>query len=372
MARLPPDPPWSWITHESGRISTSPLESVFPPRQQLVREPTSPVSKKQKLDITIGGPSLSKHSSKGEKSLGSLRQNSRHATSPYSRNETFPKGSRHEIGTADNLCRKDNLFPVRPPSATIKDEQRCLSEKSMSPMVQGSFSGTIVPFPIPRYSKDSSPTAIGRGAPRDANEHTVSADSSFWAGDQPEDILTELATKNGFCDRSTPPTSDLNTARPTVWSCLKHRSGLQVLSSLFVSTLRQRQSNSTIPSTGTFKPPPRVTLTDTKREAWLRDLADPVVPLRRLSRTIPHGIRGKALLDHCLSKTVPPWRAVWLTKCVGANEVRASKRKGSSNAVTSSGETKWMEEWTQNVEQFLESLLVNGSDQSWRIEVVYA
>ena len=105
---------------------------------------------------------------------------------------------------------------------------------------------------------------------------------------------------------------------------------------------------------------------------WLRDLADPVIPLRRLSRTIPHGVRGKILLDQCLSKTVPPLRSVWLAKCVGTNEVRAFKRKSTSGAVAVGGGAKWIEEWTYSVEQFLERIVLDCSISSWGTDLSYA
>ena len=112
-------------------------------------------------------------------------------------------------------------------------------------------------------------------------------------------------------------------------------------------------------------------MTDAKRESWLRDLASPTIPLRRLSRTIPHGIRGKSLLEHCLSKSIPVWRAVWLAKCVGANEIRAFKRKGTSSAFATGGETKWIKEWTTNVEQFVELTIHSCGSPEWQRDVTY-
>ena len=146
---------------------------------------------------------------------------------------------------------------------------------------------------------------------------------------------------------------------------------MQILSSLFASALDQRHQHGTVKASCTFKPPPRVTLTDTKREAWLRDLANPTIPLRRLSRTIPHGIKGKTLLDHCMTKNIPTWRAVWLAKCVGANELRAFKRKGNNGAFTAGGEAKWIKDWTTNVEQFIEALLDSCGTHEWKTEITY-
>lgn len=197
------------------------------------------------------------------------------------------------------------------------------------------------------------------------------ADYHPWTGHHPEDVISESSTKNGFYDRLSSTQSESTTARPSIWSSLKHKSGLQVLSSLFGTVLAQRQLHCTITAASTFKPPPRVTLTDAKREIWLKDLANPAIPLRRLSRTIPHGIRGKSLLDHCLSKKIPVPRAVWLAKCVGANEIRAFKRKGTAGVFAVGGEAKWIKEWSANVEQFVESVLTPDGSSEWGTSITY-
>lgn len=165
--------------------------------------------------------------------------------------------------------------------------------------------------------------------------------------------------------------NELNTARPSLWSHLKNKPGLQTLSALFVAVLEKRQASGRLTAPSTFKPPPRVTLTDTKRENWLWDLANPSQPLRRLSRTIPHGIRGKALLEQCLAKNIPTARAVWLAKCVGANDLRAFKRKGQVGTTNAGGEQKWIREWTLCVEQLLESTIAACGKEDWRKKMDY-
>ena len=154
-------------------------------------------------------------------------------------------------------------------------------------------------------------------------------------------------------------------------SSLRTKSGPKILSALLVSVLDHRQEHGLVTASSTFKPPPRVTLTDTKREAWLRDLGNSSVPLRRLSRTIPHGIRGKVLLDHCLGKDIPIPRALWLVKCVGANEIRAFKRKGNGGVFSVGGETKWVQDWTTHVQQFLEGLFSACGSSQWKDQVLY-
>lgn len=188
----------------------------------------------------------------------------------------------------------------------------------------------------------------------DLNEGSV--DCCMWTGEHDEDRLSEQAIRIGYSVK-THVVNESNTAKPSLWPHFKNKSGLHALSSLLVSVIQQRQNTGLITSNSTFKPPPRVTSTDGKREGWLCDLANEAIPLRRLSRTIPHGIRGSALLEQCLAKNIPVRRAVWLAKCVGANEIRAFKRKGVSGAVMVGHELKWIEDWTTLVELFLKSAI---------------
>jgi mediator of RNA polymerase II transcription subunit 12, fungi type len=221
------------------------------------------------------------------------------------------------------------------------------------------------PAAAPRYSK------MGRPEP------CKYADFFPWTGEGPEDKFSEKAIRNGYFDNNGPSAqqqqqSELASAKGPLSPALKHKGGLQTLSTVFTGILNQRRHSGQISSTSTFKPPPRVTLTDTKREVWLKDLANPQISLRRLSRTIPHGIRGKVLLDQCLNKNVPTDRAVWLAKCVGANEIRAFKRKGVNNTFVMGGEAKWIRDWTVFVEQFVDSVANAFAEEDWKAKVTYA
>ncbi|KAL8722255.1 MAG: hypothetical protein Q9225_001242 [Loekoesia sp. 1 TL-2023] len=224
------------------------------------------------------------------------------------------------------------------------------------------------PSPAPRYPSSYKSTRLNNNDAPELDQtldREGAADFSPWRGNHVEDILSESTIKQGFYDKFQVSQAESSTARPSVWSSLKHKSGLQVLSSLVVSVLDRRQAHGITTTGCTFKPPPRVGLTDSKREAWLRDLSNPNIPLRRLSRTIPHGIRGRALLDQSLAKNIPTARFLWLAKCVGANEIRAFKRKGTSGAFAAGGEAKWIKDWTVNVEQFLDAIIGTCSTQEW-------
>lgn len=196
------------------------------------------------------------------------------------------------------------------------------------------------------------------------------ADFFPWSGSHHEDEWSSEAIQKGMWDRGNQ--NEISSARLAIFPSLKQKSGLNALSTVFMGVLSQRRHRGQITAPCTFKPPPRVTLTDTKREVWLKDLANPAISLRRLSRTIPHGIRGRTLLDQCLKKSIPTERAVWLAKCVGANEIRAFKRKGAGGALVIGGELKWVRDWTVFVEQFLEAVLVSFTEPDWKARVTYA
>lgn len=201
------------------------------------------------------------------------------------------------------------------------------------------------------------------------------ADFSPWTGLHPEDILNEQVIRTGYFDKPPGPShNESNSARPSIWPNLsqKNNIALHTLSHLFTQVLDKRQGLAKCTAPSTFKPPPRVTVTDTKREAWLKDLANTNIPLRRQSRTIPHGIRGKLLMEQCLAKSIPLQRAVWLAKCVGANELRSFRRKGVSGSAAAQGETKWVRDWTVQVEQFVESIADACGQDQWRTKIDYA
>ncbi|KAF2021724.1 hypothetical protein BU24DRAFT_457677 [Aaosphaeria arxii CBS 175.79] len=186
-----------------------------------------------------------------------------------------------------------------------------------------------------------------------------------WTGNNPEDILNDGLVKSGISNKPQ-IMNETNTARPSLWTNLKSKSGIPTLSQLFVAVLEKRQACGRLTTPNTFKPPPRLTLRDSTRESWLHDLANPAIQLRRLSRTIPHGITGKVLLEQCLNKRVPVSRAAWLIKCVGINEMRSHKRKGQAGTMT------WVRGWTSSVEQFLDGTIAAIGQADWKPRIKYA
>ncbi|KAL3420185.1 transcription mediator subunit Med12 [Phlyctema vagabunda] len=222
--------------------------------------------------------------------------------------------------------------------------------------------------------KDARPKPYTLEVPTAAPHYSPNGHADFfpWTGNHPEDQFSEAVIRQGFFDKAQMTQNEHGSAKASIFPALKHKSGLQTLSSLFAGVLAQRRAYGQINSTSTFKPPPRVTVTDTKREIWLRDLANPTISLRRLSRSIPHGIRGKVLLEQSLSKNIPVERAVWLAKCVGANELRSFRRKGTGSAFAMSSEAKWIRDFTVCVEQFLEGIITSCAEKGFKARINYA
>lgn len=221
------------------------------------------------------------------------------------------------------------------------------------------------------------------------------ADFFPWKGSHAEDNLAREFVRDGYYSKTKFPFNlphsrlaaenssytsgssnpgaheSVSTARGFHRSFQREPPMLSSLSAVFTAVLERRKSHGKLSSGSTFKPPPRVTLTEAKRKAWLTDLANPTVPLRRLNRTIPQGIRGQPLLEQCLVNGIPISRAIWFAKCVGANEIRTLKRKGTSASFAASAESKWLKEWTSCIEALLESILDNCGAPDWNAKVNY-
>lgn len=181
-----------------------------------------------------------------------------------------------------------------------------------------------------------------------------------WRKTRDEDTLATQYLQKGYNPTPCVP-NEAFPARSAMLSILKQRSSFYALSYFMLGAMEVKEKCNRITSNSTFKPPPRVTLTEQKKEAWLRDLANPSVPLRRLSRTIPHGTRNRSLLEQCCNKSIPIPRAVWFARCVGANELRGLKRKGSSQ-VGPVTEAQWVHEWTDQVTEFIEKVIKECSN----------
>ncbi|KAG1745538.1 uncharacterized protein EDB91DRAFT_1236376 [Suillus paluster] len=102
-----------------------------------------------------------------------------------------------------------------------------------------------------------------------------------------------------------------------------------------------------------FKIPSRVTMSDTKRQTWFAELANPDVPLNKLGKSVPHGAKGHDLLDLLHTNNVAIPRAVWFLRVFGANETAGLRNKPSYNP------TQYSIDWAIVVTSYIKKQLAD-------------
>lgn len=180
----------------------------------------------------------------------------------------------------------------------------------------------------------------------------------------PEDDLSESNVKNGLNARPAVGNETFS-AHDMIYDRLKGKSIVHQLGSLFDEVAQRREQLAGLrcgPAPSQYRQPQRVTLNEVKLAAYVKELADSSVPLRKLARSVPHGYRGERMLDmlwnggslasamaavksqpsagaNGLPTSVAIDRAVWFVRVVGASEFSSSRlRQGNSTAYTA--------EWT--------------------------
>lgn len=161
--------------------------------------------------------------------------------------------------------------------------------------------------------------------------------------------------------------ASLGTASGDNGICIRENH-MNLMSHFLALAMRVRETTQRIRPPSAFRAPPRVALTEQRRESWLNDLSDINIVLRKLSRTIPNGLSGRALLDQMLVRQVPISRATWFYRSVGANELRSLRRGGPKS------EEDWQAEKTDEVITWLSSVLPSaiGTSATWDQKTKYA
>ncbi len=121
---------------------------------------------------------------------------------------------------------------------------------------------------------------------------------------QPEDDMSQISVRKGFAARPYVRNESFS-AHEMIYTRLAAPDTLPSLS-LWMDEIMQRRSeldrNSVAPSP--YKAPSRVTLNEAKLSNYVKDLADPNVPLMRLSRNVPTAFVERSSL-RCCGRVVP-------------------------------------------------------------------
>ncbi|KAI0026676.1 hypothetical protein K488DRAFT_65362, partial [Vararia minispora EC-137] len=136
---------------------------------------------------------------------------------------------------------------------------------------------------------------------------------------QQEDVLTTAAVQGGLHIQD-PVSAPTWGAKDMVIKSLTQDETLAQLEDLINNVFARRADAAAPIPAHSFRMPSRVTLNDAKRQSWLAALADPNVPLTKLSKSVPHGARGAELLDMLHGARIAVPRALWFLRVLGANE----------------------------------------------------
>lgn len=204
---------------------------------------------------------------------------------------------------------------------------------------------------------------------------------------RPEDDMSETTVRNGLSLKPV-VANETFSAHDMIYDRLKATGLVTNLATLFDEVVTRRfelnMARKGLVSDHQFKQPPRVTLNDVKLNAYIKELADPDVPLKKLARSVPHGYRGERMLEMLWTgaatgaalkgtsavaaaaaaaaaaasssssaeasdagrKCVDIDRAVWFIRVVGASEIASSKARQTNVA-------NYTAEWTSVVTGWL-------------------
>ncbi|KIY71093.1 hypothetical protein CYLTODRAFT_419101 [Cylindrobasidium torrendii FP15055 ss-10] len=169
---------------------------------------------------------------------------------------------------------------------------------------------------------------------------------------QPEDVLSEQNVSKGY---TTPYAveqgRDWGSANGDAAAALRESSALDRLQDLVNQVyIRRSQQLPPLPNSS-FRVPGRLTLNDSKRQAWFADLANPDVPLTKLGKNVPHGAKGHDLLELMYTNNIAMPRAVWFLRVFGANETAGLRNKPNYNP------TQYSIEWAGVVTSYIKKQL---------------
>ena len=109
--------------------------------------------------------------------------------------------------------------------------------------------------------------------------------------------MSQISVRKGFAPRSY-VRNETFSAHEQIYALLSPPDALKTLSSWMDEVmLRRRELDRASVAPSQYKAPSRVTLNEAKLANYVKDLADPAVPLTRLSRSVPHGFRGEKLFE---------------------------------------------------------------------------
>ncbi|KAG2121417.1 hypothetical protein BD769DRAFT_1629455 [Suillus cothurnatus] len=176
---------------------------------------------------------------------------------------------------------------------------------------------------------------------------------------QDEDVLSDKHIKDGFLLPLPVPDEHQSAAaiflqQDATGGRMFDQNVLADLEHLMNDIFTRKADSAVTIQPSTFKIPSRVTMSDTKRQTWFAELANPDVPLSKLGKSVPHGAKGHDLLDLLHTNNVAIPRAVWFLRVFGANETAGLRNKPSSY-----NPTQYSVDWAMVVTSYIKKQLAD-------------
>ncbi|ORX89986.1 hypothetical protein K493DRAFT_63300 [Basidiobolus meristosporus CBS 931.73] len=175
--------------------------------------------------------------------------------------------------------------------------------------------------------------------------------------DQEEDQLTDANVRGGFQDRMAIQNESFS-AHDMIFDRLQDSRVRDELSAFITDVLGRKQKERLITSPSIFRPPTRVSLNEQLKDQWIQDLVGGAVPLRKLLKSIPHGLKGDKLIETLVTNQTPLLRAGWVIKAIGLSELQFQRSKAPLTI------QQYAVEWTNTFTQYMYRQLFELSTQN--------
>ncbi|KAK9712553.1 hypothetical protein K7432_007072 [Basidiobolus ranarum] len=175
--------------------------------------------------------------------------------------------------------------------------------------------------------------------------------------DQEEDQLTDANVRGGFQDRMAIQNESFS-AHDMIYDRLQDSRVRDELRAFITDVLGRKQKERIITGPSTFRPPTRVSLSEQLKDQWVQDLVGGAVPLRKLLKSIPHGLKGDKLIETLVINQTPLLRAGWVIKAIGLSELQFQRSKAPLTI------QQYAVEWTNIFTQYMSRQLFELSNQN--------
>ncbi|KAJ1948240.1 hypothetical protein FBU59_001685, partial [Linderina macrospora] len=171
-----------------------------------------------------------------------------------------------------------------------------------------------------------------------------------------EDVLTEHTIRYGYTDMPHVE-NEFVSQHEMVYDRLLDTRVFQDLQAFAAGVAQRQLARGSVVQAALPRLPNRPVRSDEQRDEWMRNLANPRLPLSVLINTLPFGHRGERLLESLRQHNVPLLRAVWAIRLTGVYEMFGQQARTLDHAGLKALEQSYTLQWSKSVTQFLDHTL---------------